>query len=234
MALPTCAIQSIGCFLCEGMFLLRNAFQTSESHGLFEVAVYFNDSFPSHQNSWDPSMMGFDRWRMNCSINCESRFGTWEEMLRFLGRKDHGSGRGDVDPKSFTILNMDSLGPIIFRFHCWKSGDVFCWCFWGSQVFVWELDQQSGMSWESLEGFFHLEMVSVLYMDIVPGWLSKRQERLRAQAEQRVREQGSSGKETERLRSGKKITTGFATNHKPRSIAEVCVFFPKDLAKGVS
>ena len=55
------AIQSIGCFVCEGMFLLRNAFQTSESHGMFEVAVYFNDSFPSHQNSWDPSMMGFDR-----------------------------------------------------------------------------------------------------------------------------------------------------------------------------
>ena len=130
--------------------------EISQSHGLSEVAVYFNDSFPSHQNSWDPSMMGFDRWRMNCSINCESRFGTWEEMLRFLGRKDHGSGRGDVDPKSFTILNMDSLGPIIFRFHCWKSGDVFLMLLMGSgQVFVWELStNKSGMSWESLEGFF--------------------------------------------------------------------------------
>lgn len=99
----------------------------------------------------------------------------------------------------------------------------------GSSVCLGAFNQQK---WDVLRKFgrifFNLEMVSVLYMDIVPGWLSKRQERLRAQAEQRVREQGSSGKETERLRSGKKITKGFATNHKltnPRILAEVCVFF---------
>ena len=50
------------------------------------------------------------------------------------------------------------------------------------------------------------------------------QERLRAQAEQRVREQGSSGKETERLRSGKKTTKGFATTTN-RQALQRCVYF---------
>lgn len=157
-----------------------------------------------------------------------------------------GSGRGkrcwDSWVGKIMVLGVEMSTPRVSQYSTWipwvpsfsgsiaENLEMFFWCFWWGQVFVWELStNKSGMSWESLEGFFfNLEMVSVLYMDIVPGWLSKRQERLRAQAEQRVREQGSSGKETERLRSGKKITKGFATNHKltnPRILAEVCVFF---------
>ena len=45
---------------------------------------------------------------------------------------------------------------------------MFFWCFWGSQVIVWELDQQNGMSWESLEGFLFIWRWSVSIKDIVP------------------------------------------------------------------
>ena len=94
---------------------------------------------------------------MNCSINCESRFGTWEEMLRFLGRKDHGSGRGDVDPKSFTILNMDSLGhhfqvPFLKIWRCFFDASDGVKCLFGSfQPTKWDVLRK---------GFSNLEMVS--------------------------------------------------------------------------
>lgn len=183
-------------------------------------------------------MMGFDRWRMNCSINCESRFGTWEEMLRFLGRKDHGSWLGDVDPQEFHNIKHGFPGSHHFQVPFMKIWRCFCWCFWWGQVFVWELDQQSGMSWESLEGFLDLEMVSVPLWTLF-AWLSWRQERLRAQAEQRVREQGSSGEETERVigagtllslpGSGRRkhIQKAKATNHKPAFCLQsfFCIFF---------
>ena len=91
-----------------------------------------------------------------------------------------------------------------------------------------------------MEGFlFNLEMVSVLYMDIVPGWLSKRQERLRAQAEQRVREQGSSGKETERFGcipgSGRRkhIQKALPPSSNPRFVCRgICIFFIFKIIQG--
>ena len=60
LAVPTCAMQSIGCFDCFRKVSIKKCIP----NGLLK--------FPSLK--FIGSIDGFGRWRMNCSINCESRF----------------------------------------------------------------------------------------------------------------------------------------------------------------